>query len=357
MSSGDSRIDALVWQGVRMNRFEGEVGTPMDVTYSFMGTEPLSGAYEHEVFYDFRSFDELQKMAVRMALNEFSAVSGLSFRESDTGGMLQYGLYAGRAGWPEDLDIAGEAMVNWRNDVTPARDVWINHSRPDYVDFQPAEGFGYFLLLHETAHTLGLKHPGEYGEHDTGPFLDEEHDHGGNTVMSYQQDFASGVALQEYDRLAFAYLYGPPDEPSADRYALSGPTLESLGLSVEHALAFMLAHLFSPERIAEEANAHGLSSGMLAELLEVDHGAVLDYFAVSPLPLAHLPGGAVDHLASRDITLPEAQAFIDAHLASPDVIHQAAREQAVSADMLAEIVGVQRGAVDDYFASHDLSLA
>jgi serralysin len=51
-----------------------------------------------------------------------------------------------------------------------------------------AGSYTWQVLLHETAHALGLKHPGNYnagGGGTRGPYLSKATDTRGNTLMSY----------------------------------------------------------------------------------------------------------------------------------------------------------------------------
>lgn len=71
--------------------------------------------------------------------------------------------------------------------------------------------FGYYVALHEIAHSFGLKHPGNYTSFDTGPFLPENEDNMNNTVLSYNGDGGYVSELGPYDILTLQYLFGPAD--------------------------------------------------------------------------------------------------------------------------------------------------
>lgn len=93
MTTRQPWIDTVLDESWRINRFEGPVGTPMQVSYSFMGEAPVSGAYRNETIFAFRPLAPSTELAVRVALNEVEAVAGLRFVPADTRGMLQFGHY------------------------------------------------------------------------------------------------------------------------------------------------------------------------------------------------------------------------------------------------------------------------
>lgn len=76
-------------------------------------------------------------------------------------------------------------------------------------------GYGYTTVLHEIAHTLGLKHPGNYnagGGGAPGPYLSAKEDNRQYSVMSYNENNASrsvnATTAMVYDIAVLQYLYG-----------------------------------------------------------------------------------------------------------------------------------------------------
>lgn len=73
---------------------------------------------------------------------------------------------------------------------------------------------GYLTLLHEVGHALGLKHPGNYGSADTGPYLSASEDTIQTTVMSYNngalvdEDVNAPITPMIYDIATIQALYG-----------------------------------------------------------------------------------------------------------------------------------------------------
>jgi hypothetical protein len=82
-------------------------------------------------------------------------------------------------------------------------------------------------ILHEIGHALGLKHPGDYHDYDEGPFLPQELDHTGNTIMSYNYEEGTWAdnEFKLFDLLALQYLYGE------DANQIDSPVVRSLDAS------------------------------------------------------------------------------------------------------------------------------
>jgi len=97
------------------------------------------------------------------------------------------------------------------------------HLNPNQAaSFEEGAGsYGYTALLHETLHTLGLKHSGNYnvgGGTTEGPYLSPGDDNLTNTVMTYNNGTSDtkytgskSVTLMPYDIRALQYLYGARD--------------------------------------------------------------------------------------------------------------------------------------------------
>lgn len=109
-----------------------------------------------------------------------------------------------------------------------------------------------------------------------------------------------------------------------------------------------------PDKVADTAIAHELTLAMLAEIIGYEADSLDAYFAEAGIHWPK-PSAAQQHLEARGISLTDAQAFVTAHLDSPNVIYQTVTANDVNADMLANIVGVQRHEMDHYFSSYGLS--
>ena len=85
-------------------------------------------------------------------LAEIASIGGITFKEVADGGLLQYGTYTGRPGIPSGPDNKAESVNSSNGSV-----VWLNWQVVEIANL--GSGYGKQLVLHETAHALGLKHP------------------------------------------------------------------------------------------------------------------------------------------------------------------------------------------------------
>jgi len=175
-SSGRKQIDSLLAGGSRWWHTAGADGSnPAGaarhaLTYSFLTSADPADAN------GFQELSSAQKQRVRDALDYISSVADLTFTEVSSGGDIRYGSNtqassAGYARYPNE-----GAQVFLANNQASFQGDWANGS------------YAWETLLHETAHALGLKHPGAYnagGGSTPGPYLPAAQDNRGNSVMSY----------------------------------------------------------------------------------------------------------------------------------------------------------------------------
>lgn len=187
------------------------------LTYSFLASSAgLSGADAH----GFVALDETQQQRVRDALAYYSSIIDVSFDEVDSGGDIQYGANtqkssAGYAYYPNSLS-GGNTRVMLAANQSSFSGSWDKGS------------YEWEVVLHETGHALGLKHPGNYnagGGGTAGPYLPTATDNRSNTIMSYKdaanmkrvialgdgrftRQTVNPDSLQALDVRALQYLYG-----------------------------------------------------------------------------------------------------------------------------------------------------
>ena len=164
------------------------LGTSVIVTYSF--TDGAGGDNPYGASY-FSAFTAAQKASFRAAAAEFMAASGLILLEVNSGGMMDiYNAHGTSVGGYADLPwVSGYYM--------PDVDLVVDSSG-SYA----AGSYGYYTLLHELGHAVGLSHS-HSGAYTLASYLDSTN----NTVMSYNYS-GSVYGLQSIDIAALQDLYG-----------------------------------------------------------------------------------------------------------------------------------------------------
>ncbi|MEC7718525.1 MAG: M10 family metallopeptidase C-terminal domain-containing protein [Planctomycetota bacterium] len=200
-------------------------GSGVEVTFSFCQIVPDYYADDADERDGFRPFNGLMRAAARDALEDWSRVSGISFREvSDAvGGVIRFGLTE------MDEAILGYAYIP-DGVLSPDRvqgDIWINHSSvlagtlEDPLFNQDRGSEGYMTLLHEIGHAVGHSHP-----FDRPIRLPGNTDNHNFTVMSYQRRFSGNApgAPMLYDIAANQAIYGTNTEFNSGDTVYEFPT-------------------------------------------------------------------------------------------------------------------------------------
>lgn len=232
--SDDYRIDALLrGSDVRWNSQQ-SFGTPTEITYGFMDAAPAYCQqpditnFSVEDYATFTPLDTSHRDIVRQVFTEIeNTISSLRFREvSDPhAAVIMVGAFA------YDVNARGDANgyapngVDTAGNLDASGDVWFNLNSRKYDISRP----GKFAetALHEIGHTLGLKHPADYGAayggsgtgNNAPPYLPTAEAVETNTVMALGGDYTGNV-FRPYDILALNFLYGATT-PSSGQWLLA----------------------------------------------------------------------------------------------------------------------------------------
>jgi hypothetical protein len=177
------------------------VGTQTTLTYSFLNQTPASGS---EGGTGFSAFTAEQQQTVRDLFYVLQNQTGLAFAEvaGDTGqirfGVNQQSNTRGYSFIPDEL----------KGDVR-AGDVWLDQETAAVM--RPGQE-GYYVLLHELAHALGLQHPLPETDTSGATVLLNSFSSISNTVMLDVSDATQGNSWPTWfgnlDIQALRYLYG-----------------------------------------------------------------------------------------------------------------------------------------------------
>ena len=123
-------------------------GSPVSINYSFMTQAPSTGG---EGGIGFVAFTAQQQQVVRDVLNELQQQTEITFSEvAGDVGQIRFGVN-------QQTNTRGYSFVpdEYKVDAR-AGDVWLDVETMQVIT--PGQE-GYFVLLHEIAHALGLQHP------------------------------------------------------------------------------------------------------------------------------------------------------------------------------------------------------
>ena len=202
--TGDPYVDGVL-SGIKWAVNSFTFSFPIDPT--FYGSSYGSG----EPSSNFKAFTAVQQTAVQSVLQMYSAVANVTFTQvtetSTVHGDLRYA----------ESDLPSTAWAYYPSTSDVGGDAWFNNSTHWYDS--PAKGnYAFLTMIHETGHTMGLKHPHEAsGSFGTMPVDKDSLEY---SVMSYHSYVGSPLTgytngsgsypqtLMMYDIAGLQTLYG-----------------------------------------------------------------------------------------------------------------------------------------------------
>jgi hypothetical protein len=194
-----------IGQETLLRTYEGwqstSVGNPVTLTYSFLTQAPATGG---EGGTGFAAFTAAQQQTVRDLFYVLQNQTGLAFAEvSGDAGQIRLGVN-------QQTNTRGYSFIpdEFKGDAR-AGDVWIDQETAAVM--KPGQE-GYYVLLHELAHALGLQHPLTETDTSGATVLLNSFSSVTNTVMLDVSAATVGGSwptwFGSFDIQALRYLYG-----------------------------------------------------------------------------------------------------------------------------------------------------
>ena len=236
----DSLINDIVYKyGTKYPNFFWKTPStgPLVINFCFLDSNPSNDSKT-----EFLTLNEIQKTSVKKALDTLSQFCNVIFvlTTDQNNANIRYG----NASIPS-TEAGEERVIKYGSGGITQSDIFFNRSDVDTTDFGLG-GYGFQTILHETLHSLGLKHPGNYNGvelNNNPPYAPPAFDNQHYTIMSYINDqftYANPQTPGMLDIAALQSLYGPPVSKSltvftiqTDReYVMSAP-IGALGSTVD----------------------------------------------------------------------------------------------------------------------------
>jgi hypothetical protein len=194
------------------------VGSPTTITYSFLNQAPTPGG---EGGTGFSAFTSAQQQVVRDLFYVLQNQTGLAFSEvAGDGGQIRLGVN-------QQANTRGYSFIpdEFKTDAR-AGDIWIDQETVAVMN--PGQE-GYYVLLHEMAHALGLQHPLAEADTSGATVLLNSFSSITNTVMLDVSAATAGGSWPTWfgslDLQALRYLYGTKEYASGnDTYSVKDAT-------------------------------------------------------------------------------------------------------------------------------------
>ena len=211
---------SVSWYGKFIH--QADFGTPLTLTYSFMTHIP---DYDNEYLYShqpnvtrvtgFQAFNTAEMAATRQVLDMVAKATGLSFQEvpDSLGGEIRLGMRdmnantggtAYEPGVDDGLSNDNPKSLDNLDQQGTYGDVFLNADLMSRAAMTPGSE-GFYVLMHEIGHALGLKHAVV-----TPNGLTAAEDNQNYTVMTESYNPAASLTghYGAYDLAALQYLYG-----------------------------------------------------------------------------------------------------------------------------------------------------
>jgi len=218
--SGNVFIDSLLGG----TKWGGSVGTGTTVTFSFpqggssyWSTDPVNGYGSSSGGGEpWNSFGliSVQQSAFQSALQKWANVANISFSKSADNQTTAGDI---RVSFTYNANSSEAAHAYFPSYGPKGGDIWLN-ANGYFTTYSNLNfgSYGFFTILHELGHALGLKHPFETLSWNSNT-LPEQYDAWHYTVMSYEGVPGSPLVVWTYqpttpmrfDIEALQYLYGP----------------------------------------------------------------------------------------------------------------------------------------------------
>lgn len=207
--SSSNNIDALLYG----TKWGTGIGAQVTLTYSFPPLTSSTWLTNYSSLREPSSYGGLstsQQSAATKALGAWSSVANITFKQvADTASVVGDIRFAWTNGIP-----GSQAHAYYPSNSPSSGDVWLNRNASGWGDFSTGT-YGYFTLLHELGHALGLKHSFDdsYYSSATLPTNLDGYPYSIMSYSAYPGETASYVNFQPttpmlYDIAAIQHLYG-----------------------------------------------------------------------------------------------------------------------------------------------------
>jgi len=193
----DTLLGGLKWGGA--------LGTGVDLTYSFGGTNSVyAGGYGNgEPLNGFGALTSIQQVAANNALQAYTNVANITFTEVQDSSTVVGDLRFARS------DAPSTAWAYYPSSAPEGGDVWFSNS--SWYNTATKGTYGYATFLHEIGHTLSLEHPHSNSADlsiDTTRFsVMSYRSYEGAPLTGYTQNFYATTPML-HDIAALQYSYG-----------------------------------------------------------------------------------------------------------------------------------------------------